>query len=169
MRVAVTARWVLCCFVGVLMGCADATRPEPEPEIIPPELDFESAGVAYSHNSGNCLLPDCSGFVQLLFDGTLRVDLLGESPARLHVATVTEAELAAIRALAENPELAEYLSEFDTWPESEECLPMVSEGGSFIRLTASSESLSRDTRCSVLARELARELVDLRSKYVPGE
>ena len=168
MRITMIARLLLGVLVCVVMGCADATAPEPEEEIVAPELDRESKGVALSHGGGLCT-PDCSGFIQLLFDGTLRVDLIGELPARLHVATVSEGELTAIRALTENPELITYLSGDPFEPDTDECEIWPSEGYSTILLRVSSETIGRSTRCSELARELASELRTLESKYVLGD
>ena len=163
----VIGRTLLSLIVCGVMGCSDATTPEPE-EIIAPELDRESEGVAFSHGSDVCE-QDCMGFIQLLFDGTLRVDLVGEFPARLHIATVGEAELMAIRALAEDPELITYLSsDQDEW-DPDECIPYPSVARSHIFLRVDSQSLSRDTWCSELARELATELVALEAKYILGE
>jgi hypothetical protein len=151
--------------VCVVMGCSDATTPEPE-KIVTPELDRKSEGVALSHNGGSCE-SDCRGFIQLLFDGTLRVDLIGEHPAQLHIATVSEPELTAIRTLTEDPDLIAYLSGAE--PDPDECVSFIPEAYSTILLSEESQTLERDTWCSELARELVSELKALEAKYILGE
>jgi len=162
MRMKVIERTLLGLIVCVVMGCSDATTPEPE-EIVAPELDLESEGVALGHATGQCE-SDCRGFIQLLFDGTLRVDLIGELPARLHVATVTEAEQTAIRTLTENPDLIAYLSGAE--PDPDECQPHIPEDYRTVLLRVESQTLERDPWCSELARELASELGALEAKYI---
>jgi hypothetical protein len=165
MRMKVIGRTLLGLIVCVVMGCSDATTPEPE-EIVAPELDRESEGVALAYSSGNCE-SDCRGFIQLLFDGTLRVDLIGELPARLHVATATEPELTAIRTLTEDPDLIAYLSGAE--PDPDQCEPHIPEDYSTVLLRVGSQALERGPWCSELARELASELKSLEAKYIRGE
>ena len=52
---------------------------------------------------------DCEGYVELLADGSLRVDHLGELPVQLHEATVTPAELDAAIAVLTDPALVSLL------------------------------------------------------------
>jgi hypothetical protein len=165
MKIKVIVRTLLGLIVCVVMGCSEATTPEPE-EIVAPELDLESEGVALSHAIGQCE-SDCRGFIQLLFDGTLRVDLIGELPARLHVATVTEAELTAIRTLTKDPDLIAYLSGAE--PNPDECEPHIPEDFRTILFRMNSQTLERNPWCSELARELASELGALEAKYILGE
>lgn len=166
MNIKVIVRTLLGLIVCVVMGCSEATTPEPE-EIVAPELDLESEGVALSRATGYCRESDCRGFIQLLFDGTLRVDLIGELPARLHVATVTEAELTAIRTLTEDPDLIAYLSGAE--PNPDECQPHIPEDHRTILFRLNSQTLERDPWCSELARELTSELGALEAKYILGE
>ena len=162
MRMKVIRKTLLGLTVCVVMGCSEATTPEPE-EIAAPQLDRESEGVALSHARES----DCRGFIQLLFDGTLRVDLIGELPARLHVATVTESELTAIRTLTRDPDLIAYLSGAE--PDPDECEPHIPEDFRTILFRVNSQMLERDPWCSELARELASELGALEAKYILGE
>jgi hypothetical protein len=161
----VIGRTLLCLVICVVIGCSDAIMPEPE-KIVAPQLNRESAGVALAHGSDQ-REQDRSGFIQLLFDGTLRVDLIGEFPPRLHIATVSDAELIAIRALAEAPELIAYLSG-DEW-DPDECVFHIPEDHRVIHLRIDAQSLARNPWCSALARDLASELKTLEAKYTRGE
>ena len=165
MRMKVIGITLLGLIVCAVMGCSDATTPEPE-EIVAPELDRESEGVALAYGTDQPY-SDRDGFIQLLFDGTLRVDLLGELPARLHVATVTEAELSAIRTLTENPDLIAYLSGAE--PDPDECVFFIPEDHRTVLLSVESQTLERDPWCSELARGLESELKALQAKYIREE
>jgi hypothetical protein len=161
----VIGRTLLGLMVCVVICCSDTATPEPE-TIASPELDLESEGVAFLHCGGLCYPAD-AGFIQLLFDGTLRVDLIDEHPAQLRIATVSEAELTAIRTLTEDPDLIAYLSGAE--PDPDECVSFIPEAYSKILLREESQTLERDTWCSELARELVSELKALEAKYILGE
>jgi hypothetical protein len=100
-----------CLIVATAVGCSE----DPSAPINVYEgLDLASPGISITTANGPCPAgADCRGFTQLLWDGTLRVDHLGELPESAHESTVTGAELAELHALAASPTLQLYLaSEF---------------------------------------------------------
>jgi hypothetical protein len=97
-----------CLIVAITIGCSE----DPSAPInVYEDLDLTSPGISITTAYGPCPADaDCEGFTQLLWDGTLRVDRIGELPERAHESAVTGVELAELQTLAASPALQLYLA-----------------------------------------------------------
>ena len=102
---------ILILLLGISLSCG-----KDDPVVSPPttesaELDTEHDGVALKHQLLGCSSDqDCDGFIQLLFDGTLRVNMVGEDPPVLHKVRVSDDDLDRVVAMTQDPTFADLLA-----------------------------------------------------------
>jgi hypothetical protein len=126
----------------------------------PPDLDRESQSVAYGWWGGPCPPDnDCDGFIQLLTDGTLRLNRSGEYPPIAYSARVSDSELATVMALAEDADLVTFLESREKCPH-----PLPTDGGSWIYVKTDVVTGERFP-CNEAALTLTQALTSLRVKY----
>lgn len=145
--------------VLLLFGCSDTEFPQVV-QVESPELNQVDDSVAIL-SSGICAPESaCRSFVQLLFDGTLRVNRSGQYPEVVHKAKVTMGEMNAVILLASDRDLAAFLQAENP------CPPGPTDGGTWIYVKSDAAN-GQQPPCIDAAVALFNALLDLRTKYFP--
>lgn len=157
---------LLVCVIAVMAASACSHRDEPTaPEpVIDPGADTVRDGVTLQETRIDCpVAADCVGFVQVLFDGEIRVNPLGIPAAITDIDTLDSNQLQQVRALALDSSMIEIFKQAEAGCTS------ASDTVEVLSLRNASDDFTvKITGCtSGAAADLRQLLLELADQYFP--